>query len=55
MVESNNLTKEIENPLGVKPVSKLIRTFAIPSIVSMLVGSLYNIVDQFLLVRRWES
>lgn len=47
MVESNNFTKEIENPLGVKPVSKLIRTFAIPSIVSMLVGSLYNIVDQF--------
>ena len=47
MVESNNFTKENENPLGVKPVSKLIRTFAIPSIVSMLVGSLYNIVDQF--------
>ncbi|MCR5516060.1 MAG: MATE family efflux transporter [Lachnospira sp.] len=36
-----------KNPLGNEPVSKLIRTFAIPSIVSMLVGSLYNIVDQF--------
>ncbi|WP_287385931.1 MATE family efflux transporter [Lachnospira sp.] len=35
------------NPLAVEPVSKLIRSFAIPSIVSMLVGSLYNIVDQF--------
>lgn len=35
------------NPLGSAPVSTLLRTFAIPSIVAMLVGSLYNIVDQF--------
>ena len=35
-----------ENPLGSAPVSKLMFKFAIPSIVGMLVGSLYNIVDQ---------
>ncbi len=35
-----------ENPLGVAPVSKLMLKFAIPSIVAMLVGALYNIVDQ---------
>lgn len=35
-----------ENPLGTAPVGKLLRKFAIPSIVAMLVGALYNIVDQ---------
>jgi len=35
-----------ENPLGTAPVSRLMLQFAIPSIVAMLVGSLYNIVDQ---------
>lgn len=35
-----------ENPLGTAPVSKLMLKFAIPSIVAMLVGALYNIVDQ---------
>lgn len=35
-----------QNPLGVEPVSKLILKFALPSIVAMLVGALYNIVDQ---------
>jgi putative MATE family efflux protein len=35
-----------ENVLGTAPISKLLRTFAIPSIISMLVNSLYNIVDQ---------
>lgn len=35
-----------ENPLGTAPVSKLMFKFAIPSIVAMLVGALYNIVDQ---------
>lgn len=35
-----------ENPLGVKPVGKLLQKFAIPSIVAMIVSALYNIVDQ---------
>ncbi|HHT64531.1 MAG TPA: MATE family efflux transporter, partial [Clostridiales bacterium] len=36
-----------QNPLGTEPVGGLLRKFAIPSIVAMLVGALYNIVDQF--------
>ena len=39
--------KESANPLGVLPESKLLKQFAIPSIIAMLVSSLYNIVDQF--------
>ena len=35
------------NILGTKPEGALLRQFAIPSIIAMLVGSLYNIVDQF--------
>ena len=40
-----------ENPLGSQPVKKLLMQFAIPSIVAMLVSSLYNIVDQFFIGR----
>lgn len=35
-----------ENPLGYERISKLLKNFAIPSIMATLVGSLYNIVDQ---------
>ena len=35
-----------ENPLGTLPVGKLMLKFSIPSIIAMLVGALYNIVDQ---------
>ena len=35
-----------ENPLGYEKLPKLLRNYAIPSIIAMLVGSLYNIVDQ---------
>lgn len=34
------------NPLATEPISKLMRRFAIPAIISLLVGALYNIVDQ---------
>lgn len=44
-MEKSNVT--IENPLGYERINKLLRSFAVPSIISMLVGSLYNIVDQF--------
>ncbi len=37
---------EHENPLGYEKISKLLRSFAIPSIIAMVVSSLYNIVDQ---------
>lgn len=44
-MQKSNVT--IENPLGYERINKLLRSFAVPSIISMLVGSLYNIVDQF--------
>ena len=33
-------------PLGTAPVGKLMRRYAVPCIISLLVGALYNIVDQ---------
>jgi len=55
--EKNNEIREAEqerpasqvkkaNPLGEAKVSSLMWKFALPSIVAMLVGALYNIVDQ---------
>ena len=35
-----------ENILGIEKIGKLIKKFAVPAIISMLVNSLYNIVDQ---------
>ena len=35
-----------ENPLGYAPLGGLIRKFAIPSIIGMLVSAAYNITDQ---------
>ena len=46
------MNKETNNPLGVQPVNRLLSQFAIPSIISMLVGSLYNSVDQFFIGQR---
>ena len=36
----------MQNILGVKPINQLIAKFSIPAIISMLVGAIYNIVDQ---------
>lgn len=38
--------KEMANPLATENLNRLIAKFAIPAIISMLVSSLYNIVDQ---------
>ncbi len=38
--------KKEENILGYEKIGKLIRKFSIPCIISLLVNSLYNIVDQ---------
>ncbi len=35
-----------ENPLGTEPVGRLLVQFSIPSIIALVVNSLYNIVDQ---------
>ena len=42
---------EHENPLAVERIDRLIAKFAIPAIISMLVSSLYNIVDQIFIGR----
>lgn len=39
------------NILGELPVNQLLGKFAVPSIIAMLVGALYNIVDQFFIGR----
>ena len=40
-----------ENILGTEKIGKLIRKFSIPCIISLLVNSLYNIVDQIFIGR----
>ncbi len=40
-----------KNPLETVPVNKLLKQFAVPSIIAMLVSALYNIVDQFFIGR----
>ena len=42
--------KQMKNPLGYKSEKGLLFQFAVPSIIAMLVGSLYNIVDHFFIV-----
>ncbi|GHV48531.1 multidrug transporter MatE [Clostridia bacterium] len=37
---------ETKNPLGYAPIPGLIRKFAVPSIISLLVSAAYNITDQ---------
>ncbi len=36
----------VKNPLGTEKIGKLVFTFAVPSIVSMVINALYNIIDQ---------
>lgn len=38
--------KTVDNPMGYEPVGKLLKKFAVPSVIAMLVNSIYNIVDQ---------
>lgn len=45
--ESVTEQAEQKNPLGILPIPKLLLKFTVPSIVAMLTGALYNIVDQF--------
>lgn len=49
--ERNNQEKKPENPLGKEKINGLLVQFAVPSIIAMLVSSLYNIVDQFFIGR----
>lgn len=44
--EVNQSNIQEENPLGTEPIGKLLRGFALPSCISLIVNALYNIVDQ---------
>ena len=37
---------EAKSPFATEPIGRLIAKFAIPCVISLLVNSLYNIVDQ---------
>lgn len=45
-MRENTTVKQQGNPLGYLPIGHLLRQFALPAIVSMLVNAVYNIVDQ---------
>lgn len=45
-MQEKQQTAAMPNPLGVRPLPELLRSFAVPSVLAMLVSSLYNIVDQ---------
>lgn len=40
------MTENNKNPLGYEKITTLLMKFAIPSVISMLVSAIYNIVDQ---------
>ena len=48
MPQTNSIAN---NPLGTERIEKLLPRYAVPSIVSLLIGSLYNIVDQIFIGR----
>ena len=37
---------EKQSPFATEPIGRLILKFAVPSVIALLVNSLYNIVDQ---------
>ena len=46
MLDLHSMSEKTENPLGYEKIPRLLKQFAIPSIIAMLVSSLYNVVDQ---------
>ncbi len=49
--EDINQDSNDKNPLGTEKIGILLRRFAIPSIIAMVVNSIYNIVDQIFIQR----
>ena len=41
-----NTTQTTTNPLGYEKIGKLLTSYAIPSIIALIINSLYNMVDQ---------
>ena len=46
VLKTNQPTLAEKNILGYEKIGKLLKMYAIPSIISILVNALYNIVDQ---------
>ena len=44
-------TESTANPLGTEKISKLMVRFAVPSIIALVVNSLYNMVNQIFIGR----
>lgn len=42
----DNTISQTQSPFATEPIGRLIAKFAIPSVIALLVNSLYNIVDQ---------
>ena len=45
------MEQKLQNPMGYKPIPKLLFSMAIPSVIANLVNALYNIVDQIFIGR----
>ena len=43
------------HPMADKPIGQLLRQFAVPSIIAMLVSSLYNIIDSYFVAKISEA
>lgn len=43
---------QAQSPFATEPVGRLIVKFAVPSVIALLVNSLYNIVDQIFIGNR---
>ena len=43
---TNEIRYKGDNPLGFEPIGKLLIKFALPSVTSMIVNAIYNMVDQ---------
>lgn len=54
-MEERQQDGQMRNPLGTDNIGTLLRRFAVPSVIAMLVGALYNIVDQFFIGQRVGS
>ncbi|MDE6622759.1 MAG: hypothetical protein K2K74_20155 [Lachnospiraceae bacterium] len=40
------ITQTTANPLGYEKIGKLLTSYAVPSIIALIINSLYNMVDQ---------
>ena len=51
----NTSTAQKENIMGTMPVGKLLMTISLPIMISMLIQSLYNVVDSYFVSKISEN